>query len=63
MSLLLSLEKNIVPEGSKKKGKRDGMLVDYERKENTITFKINFKEEKFSYEINLHENSIKEVVT
>jgi hypothetical protein len=46
-----------------KKGKRDGMFVTYMRKENTITFEINFKEEKFSYEINLHENSIKEVVT
>ena len=46
-----------------KKGKRDGMFVSYMREEETITFQINFKDETFSYVVNLPENSVKEVVT
>jgi hypothetical protein len=46
-------------EGSKlniyKKGKRGGLLVDYERKENTISFQINFKDKNFSFVVNLPE--------
>ena len=45
-----------------KKGKRDGISVITKRKEDTITFKINFKDEYFIFKTNRSKNSVVEVV-